>query len=176
MSEPGPKLTYLGGYSPQLVAQVRQMIEQGRLAGHLLEKYPDCHGIKAGQALYDYAVELKNRYLRTSPALSKVVYDPKIHVIHHALGLHTRTAQVQGSRLKSKYSIRVATVFRRAPLAFLDMILIHELAHFKESAHNKAFYQLCRHMNPDYHQLEFDLRLYLTCLELVGEVYGPGGA
>ncbi|WP_295921067.1 YgjP-like metallopeptidase domain-containing protein, partial [uncultured Xanthomonas sp.] len=41
-----------------------------------------------------------------------------------------------------------------------------ELAHLKESAHNKAFYQLCAHMTPDYHQLEFDLRLYLTQLEL----------
>lgn len=25
-----------------------------------------------------------------------------------------------------------------------------------------AFYQLCTHMAPDYFQLEFDLRLYLT--------------
>jgi hypothetical protein len=32
----------------------------------------------------------------------------------------------------------------------------------KESDHNKAFYQLCTHMAADYHQLEFDLRLYLT--------------
>lgn len=168
-----PRLTYLSGYSPQLVAQVQQLIDEGRLGEFLLEKYPTCHELRTGKALYDYAVELKNRHLRTSPALSKVVYDPQVHVIHHALGLHTRTARVQGSRLKAKYSIRVATVFRRAPQAFLDMILIHELAHFKETEHNKAFYQLCRHMNPQYHQLEFDLRLYLTCLELVGEIYDP---
>ncbi|HYG06232.1 MAG TPA: YgjP-like metallopeptidase domain-containing protein, partial [Stenotrophomonas sp.] len=43
---------------------------------------------------------------------------------------------------------------------------VHELAHLKESDHNKAFYQLCLHMEPDYHQLEFDLRLYLTQLEV----------
>ena len=42
---------------------------------------------------------------------------------------------------------------------------IHELAHLREKSHDKAFYQLCTHMAPDYHQLEFDLRLYLTHLD-----------
>ena len=59
----------------------------------------------------------------------------------------------------------MALVFREAPAAFLRMILVHELAHLKEPVHNKAFYQLCTHMEPDYFQLEFDLRLYLTHLE-----------
>ena len=48
------------------------------------------------------------------------------------------------------------------------MIVVHELAHLREKDHNKAFYQLCEHMEPGYHQLEFDLRLYLTHLELIG--------
>jgi predicted metal-dependent hydrolase len=51
------------------------------------------------------------------------------------------------------------------------MIVVHELAHLKEKEHNKAFYSLCEHMEPDYHQLEFDLRLYLTHLELIGPLY-----
>jgi len=42
---------------------------------------------------------------------------------------------------------------------------VHELAHLKQKQHDKAFYQLCCHMEPDYHQLEFDLRLYLTHLD-----------
>jgi predicted metal-dependent hydrolase len=46
------------------------------------------------------------------------------------------------------------------------MIVVHELAHLKELDHNKAFYQLCTYMLPDYHQLEFDLRVYLTWREL----------
>ena len=48
------------------------------------------------------------------------------------------------------------------------MIVVHELAHLKEREHDKAFYALCQHMEPDYHQLEFDLRLWLTALELPG--------
>jgi len=38
------------------------------------------------------------------------------------------------------------------------MIVVHEPAHLRHGEHDKAFYQLCRHMEPDYRQLEFDLR------------------
>ena len=46
--------------------------------------------------------------------------------------------------------------------------VVHELAHFKESEHNKAFYKLCEYMQPGYHQLEFDLRIYLTWRDMQG--------
>lgn len=59
----------------------------------------------------------------------------------------------------------MATLFREAPAALLRMIVVHELAHLRELDHNKAFYQLCQHMEPEYFQLEFDLRLYLMNLE-----------
>jgi UTP pyrophosphatase len=75
-------------------------------------------------------------------------------------------SRVQGSQLKAKREIRVAALFKKAPAEFLKMIVVHELAHLKERAHDKAFYQLCTWMEPDYHQLEFDLRCYLTQLEL----------
>lgn len=71
-----------------------------------------------------------------------------------------------GRQAESKAEIRVATVFRNAPEPFLRMIVVHELAHLKEKEHNKAFYQLCCHMEPQYHQLEFDTRLWLTQLSL----------
>lgn len=55
------------------------------------------------------------------------------------------------------------------PAAFLQMIvaheLAHELAHLNEREHGKAFYALCTHREPGYHQLEFDLRLWLTALD-----------
>jgi len=60
----------------------------------------------------------------------------------------------------------VATLFKAAAPEFLRMIVVHELAHLKEMDHNKAFYQLCTYMLADYHQLEFDLRVYLTWREL----------
>ena len=100
-----------------------------------------------------------------------MIYDPKIHAINNALGLHTFVSRVQGNKLKSKNEIRISDVFRTSPEPFLRMIVVHELAHLKEKDHNKAFYKLCCHMSSDYHQLEFDMRLYLTQLALNGEIY-----
>jgi predicted metal-dependent hydrolase len=123
------------------------------------------------KSLREYAVSIKNQYIKKSSPLSQVIYDPKIHVINNALGLHTFFSRVQGNKLKSKNEIRVSDVFRKSPEAFLRMIVVHELAHLKEKEHNKAFYKLCCHMTSDYHQLELDMRLYLTQLALNGEIY-----
>ena len=98
-----------------------------------------------------------------------MAFDGKLHVIRHALGTHTSISRLQGSKLKTKREIRIAAVFKEMPQEFLRMIVVHELAHIKEREHNKAFYQLCLHMEPDYHQLEFDLRAYLTYLEAAGQ-------
>ncbi|VVT54474.1 Uncharacterized protein YgjP [Kosakonia radicincitans] len=159
-------LTYLQGYPESLLAQVTTLIEQNRLGEVLQKRYPLSHDITTDKALYQYTQEMKNQYLRNAAPVNKVMYDSKIHVLNNALGLHTAVSRVQGGKLKAKAEIRVATVFREAPEAFLRMIVVHELAHLKEKDHNKAFYQLCCHMEPQYHQLEFDTRQWLTHLAL----------
>lgn len=156
-------LTYLQGYPETLLAQVQTLITQNRLGEVLRKRYPDTHDITTDKALYVYTLDFKNQFLRNAPQINKVAYDSKIHVLKNALGLHTAVSRVQGGKLKAKAEIRVATVFRQAPEAFLRMIVVHELAHLKEKEHNKAFYQLCCHMEPQYHQLEFDMRLWLLC-------------
>ena len=132
-------------------------------------KYPQTHTVRTDKALYDYVQALKGDYLRNAAQLSKVMFDNQLHVIRNALGTHTSVSRVQGSKLKTKREIRVASVFREMPEEFLRMIVVHELAHLREYAHNKAFYQLCLHMEPDYSQLEFDLRVYLSHLEATGQ-------
>lgn len=159
-------LKYLSGYPEHLQAKVRQLIEQDRLGAMLADKYDQPNTVRNDAQLYDYVQALKDRHLRKSVPLGKVVYDSKLQVMKHALGTHTAISRVHGGRLKASREIRIATVFRDAPADFLKMIVVHELAHMKEADHNKAFYQLCTHMEPDYHQLEFDLRLYLTHIEL----------
>jgi predicted metal-dependent hydrolase len=159
-------LKYLGGYPEHLLAQVQALIDAGRLAETVAKRYGDTHEVRTDRALYDYTMELKSRYLRSSPPLSKVVYDQKLKVIQHALGTHTTVSRVQGTQLKSKREIRVASLFKEAPPEFLKMIVVHELAHLKEREHGRAFYQLCEHMLPGYGQVEFDLRVYLTALDL----------
>jgi UTP pyrophosphatase len=165
------KLKYLAGYSANVTDQVHQLIDKGKLAEVLLKKYPDAHNIKNDKALYAYTVDMKNQFLRQSSPLSKVVYDDKIDVLHNALGLHSFVSRVQGGNLKSKNEIRIGSIFKSAPLEFLRMIVVHELAHLREKQHNKAFYKLCEYMEPGYHQLEFDMRLYLTYLDLIGKLY-----
>jgi UTP pyrophosphatase len=165
------ELKYLAGYSENVTHQVSQLIAEKKLGSVLLTKYPQAHDIRTDRALYDFAVGIKNNYLRNSSPLSKVTYDGKITLVHHALGLHTFVSRVQGAKLKAKNKIRIASVFKNAPIEFLTMIVVHELAHLKERDHNKAFYQLCQHMEPAYHQLEFDMRLYLTHLDLGGSLY-----
>lgn len=160
---------YLAAYPAELSAQVRRLIEQDRLAAMLRAKYPQAHCIRTDKALYDYVQALKTEFMRNTGQLSLVAYDSNLQLIAQALGTHTRIARVQGSKLKSKREIRVASLFRETPPEFLRMIVVHELAHLKEREHGKAFYQLCRHMEPDYHQFEFDLRAYLCHLDARGE-------
>lgn len=159
---------YLGGYPADLVAPVRRAMASGKLAAHLLAKYPAAHGIRTDKALYDYVQSLKERFLRNAGPLGKVAYDGKLQELRNALGTHTRISRIQGGKLKAKREIHVASVFRDMPPAFLEMIVVHELAHLKEPEHDRAFYQLCRHMAPDYHQQEFDLRCYLAYLAAGG--------
>ncbi|NYT64517.1 M48 family metallopeptidase [Alcaligenaceae bacterium] len=163
-------MKYLKGYSQDLQDKVRQVVSQGLLADGLRSRYPSGHGVRTDKALYDYVLGLKNQYIRNGAPISKVTFDSKIQVIAHALGTHATVSRVQGKNLKSKREIRIATLFRAAPEEFLRMIAVHELAHLKESDHNKSFYQLCLHMEPNYYQYEFDVRLYLTHLDQ------PGGA
>lgn len=159
-------LKYLAGYPPHLQARVQELIAQDRLGAMLAEKYGRPHAVRTDGQLYDYVQALKERHLRKAVPLGKVIYDARLQVMKHALGTHTAISRVQGSRLKASREIRIATVFRDAPAEFLRMIVVHELAHLKEAKHDKPFYQLCMHIEPDYHQLEFDTRLYLTHLEL----------
>ncbi|RTL29677.1 MAG: M48 family peptidase [Burkholderiales bacterium] len=159
-------LRYLTGYPPHLLQQVQKLIVEGTLAETLARRYPDRHSIQSDSALYEYVMDLKARHMRHADQISKVAYDNKLKVITQALGTHTAVSRVQGGKLKAKREIRVASLFKDTAPEFLRMIAVHELAHLKEKAHDKAFYQLCLHMEPHYHQYEFDLRLHLVAQDL----------
>jgi predicted metal-dependent hydrolase len=160
-----PRLPYLAGYPPELIAQVQRLVSEDRLAAHIQARYPDTHDVRTDGALYEYVSALKSRFMRNAGPLAKVVYDNRLHLLHNALGTHTQISRVQGGQLKAKREIRIAGLFRVSPPEFLRTIVVHELAHLKVQAHDKAFYALCTHMEPQYHQLEFDLRLWLTAQE-----------
>jgi predicted metal-dependent hydrolase len=167
-------LKYLQGYPQELLARVHDLIDTGRLAAHVEQRHPERHAVRSERALYDYVCGLKARHMKSAPPVAKVAWDPRLQIVKNALGTHTAISRVQGGQLKAKREIRIAALFKDASADFLRMIVVHELAHLKEPAHDKAFYALCCHMEPDYHALEFDLRLWLTALELQAQAPSAG--
>jgi UTP pyrophosphatase len=159
-------LKYLQGYAPDLLTRVQGLIDAGRLMAYVEQRHPERHTVRSERALYEHVCEMKARFIKSAPPIAKVSWDPKLHIVKNALGTHTAISRVQGGQLKAKREIRIALLFKEAPADFLRMIVVHELAHLKEPAHDKAFYALCCHMEPDYHTLEFDLRLWLTAQDL----------
>ena len=155
-------LKYLQHYPLDLQDKIRHLQAQNTLGDYITQRYPNPHCIQTDKALYDYCSDIKQSFLRTAPLLDKVIYDNRLSIEHHALGLNTAISRVQGGKLKAKKEIRISSFFKETPAEFLRMITVHELAHLKQRNHDKAFYQLCQYMEPDYHQLEFDCRVYLT--------------
>jgi predicted metal-dependent hydrolase len=164
-------LKYLSHYSQSIQQQVIKLVEDDKLQSYLLTQFPTPHEITTDKSLRQYTLALKQQFLKKSAPLSQVKYDDKIHIVNNALGLHTYVSRVQGNKLKSKNELRIGSLFKKAPEALLNMIVVHELAHLKEKDHNKAFYKLCEHMLPNYHQLELMTRIYLTELENNGNIY-----
>lgn len=157
-------LKYLQGYQPSLQQQVQRLLDNDQLGSWLEQRYPPDgrHVIQTDAALYDYTQRLKQRHMRSSDPVSKVFFDTRMHVIDNALGQHQFVSRVQGGKLKRKNEIKVSALLKTLPEPLLRMVVVHELAHLREKEHNKAFYKLCQHMEVDYHQLELDLRLFLT--------------
>lgn len=111
-------LIYLQGYPESILEQVQTLIDRQRLGPVLQQRYPDMHDVMSDKALYDFTLALKNRYMRNAPPINKVIWDNKIKVMKHALGLHTAISRVQGGNLKAKAEIRISTFSARHPNPF----------------------------------------------------------
>lgn len=86
------------------------MIASGKFVPWFEKRYSDRHQIKSERALYEYAMAIKNRYMKKAAPISKVVYDKKIHAVNNALGLHSVISRNHGGKLKSKNEIRIARI------------------------------------------------------------------
>lgn len=155
-------LKYFQAYSEEIKIQVEQLIANGNVKNYLLNKYPKPHDIKSDKLLYEYANELRKIYMRNTSPISKVIYEKQKDIVQSALGTHSFVSRNHGGKLKSKHEIRISSALSVAPKEMLELLVVHELAHFKEKDHNKAFYKLCENMLSDYHQIELDLRIFLV--------------
>ncbi|MCO7187097.1 MULTISPECIES: YgjP-like metallopeptidase domain-containing protein [unclassified Pseudoalteromonas] len=164
-------LPYFQHYPPALQSQIKTLLEPDKLAAYFKSKYPQGHQLQSTQALYDYCHGYKNKYLKNVPRLHKVNYAKGRDLMTGTLGHHSQTRKQHGGKVKTRYEIALSQQLKYAPEAVLRALVVHELAHFKELDHNKAFYQLCCHMEPEYHQLELDLRLFIVLNKLGASFY-----
>jgi predicted metal-dependent hydrolase len=164
-------LKYFEGYSESVKVQVDNLVSSGNLKSYLLKKYPAQHKVTTDKLLFQYANSLRLKYMKKTSPLNKVVFEKQKNLVRDALGTHTFVSRNHGGKLKSKHEIRIATSLKFAPVEMLELLVVHELAHFKEKEHNKAFYKLCVHMQEDYFQVEFDLRLFLLLIDLGDSLY-----
>jgi predicted metal-dependent hydrolase len=165
------KIDYFQGYPQHIRDQVDKLITDGNLKKYLLGKYPTGHQINSDKQLYQYASDIKQSFMKKSPQIDKVMYGKQKDLVINALGTHTFVSRNHGGKLKSKHEIRIAMSLKIAPKEMLEMLVVHELAHFKEKDHNKAFYNLCEYMQPNYCEVEVDMLLFLMLLDQGEELY-----
>ncbi|MFT6633395.1 MAG: putative metal-dependent hydrolase [Bacteriovoracaceae bacterium] len=150
------KIDYFKGYPQNIRDHFETLIRNGQIKSYLLKKYPSGHEINTDKQLYEYAHGIKQKFLKKSPQINKIKYEKQKDLILNALGTHTFVSRNHGGRLRSKHEIRIAVSLKSAPEEMLKMLVVHELAHFKEKDHNKAFYNLCQYMQPNYCEVELD--------------------
>ena len=80
-----PALKYLNGYDERTLDRVRELIAQDRLGTVLRERYGEAHAVRNDKALFEYTIELKDRFMRKSDPLGKVIYDNRLHVVRDGL-------------------------------------------------------------------------------------------
>jgi hypothetical protein len=99
--------------------------------------------------------------MKKAPPAHKVVFDESEESLYNPLGLKDNDLILADNGHKIKNVMRISSVYKNAPADLFYMVVVHELAHLKEREHNRDFDRLCHHMDGDYSQHEFDLRLFL---------------
>jgi len=157
------KIDYFQGYPQDIRDHFEPLIKNGHVRSYLLKKYPVGHQINTDKQLYEYANKLKQNFMKKSPPIGKVKYVKQKNLIFTALGNHTS--------ISPKYEIRIAVSLKNAPEEMLHMLVVHELAHFKEKDHTRDFYNLCEYMQPDYCDVEVDTLLFQSLVDQDKKLY-----
>lgn len=100
------ELKYLAGYSESLLNKVKNLIHEDKLGEYIKNKYPEAHTIRTDRALYDFTMNIKNRFLQKSQPLGRVIYDSKINAVDHVLGMHYYISKVRDQKLNQSMKLK----------------------------------------------------------------------
>jgi hypothetical protein len=164
------KLKYLENYPDNIKEAVKRLIEKKELGLYLKNKYPDINIYNKDKDLYLLSKKIKDKHMKKQKLPERIIYDNKIELENYALGLHSYIPKKQGKKIKMTNEIKISSRFKKLPFEFMENVLVHELCHLKEKEHNKAFYNLCQSIRPNYFQVDLDIRIYLTYKEIFGSV------
>jgi len=160
---------YLKGYSDTIIKSIEKLIDENKLGLYLKNKYININTFTKDKDLYLLAKEIKDKYIKNEKLPERIFYDNKIELKNQALGLHTYIPVKHGKKYKMQNEIKISSRFKTLPYEFMENILIHELCHLKEKEHNKAFYKLCKNIDERYFEIDLDIRIYLTFLDIYQE-------
>ena len=146
----------------------------GQFKWNFLKKHPAPHSVTDDEKLREYVLDLKKRLRVRGPAIGKVAYDGRMSQDEFLLGQkQKRPPAAPKKKARKKADILVSSKLKRAPLAFLEHVVVHEFAHFKETEHDKRFQDLCAAMQPGFLEIEIDLLWFLFYKDLMKEdLYG----
>lgn len=161
---------FLKGYDSNLLTQVNKLIEENKLGDYLKSKYNMEKNLNNDKDLYNLGISIKNQYMKNVKTPDKIYFDNKIEFSNQALGLNSFIPKIQGKKIKIINDIKISSRFKKLPYEFTYNVLVHEIAHLKEKNHSKSFYMLCQNISPDYFQIDFDLRLYLTYNDIFKQI------
>ncbi len=156
---------YLKHYPDNIKEAVNRLYKEEKLGVYLKSRYNEVF-VSKDKELYILAKEIKDIYLKKQKLPERILFDSKIELTNQALGLHSFIPVKQGKKIKRLNEIKISSRFKKMSKEFLLNVLVHELCHLKEKEHNKAFYNLCTNIKEDYFQVELDLRIYLTYLDI----------
>jgi UTP pyrophosphatase len=165
------------GVSDDFVTKLVSAFLSGQFKWNFLKKYPIPHAVADDEKLGDYVTVLKKKMRIRGPALARIAYDGRLSQDEFLLGQKQKRPPpaARGKKAPGKREILVSSKLRRAPLAFLEHVVVHEFAHFREKEHDKRFQDLCAEMQPDFLKIEIDLLWFLFYKDVMKEdMYGAG--
>jgi len=159
--------------SDDFITKLVSAFLSGQFKWSFLKKHPIPHAITDDEKLREYVAGLKKKFRIRGPAVAKIAFDGRMSQDEFLLGQKRSRPAPPARKAPRKVELLVSSKLKRAPLAFLEHVVVHEFAHFKDKEHGKRFLDLCASMQPEFLSVEIDLLWFLFYKDVMKEdLYG----